>query len=67
VSVAVPTGLLTLVSVLLKNPDILQNYVWIIPLLVAVDKYLKDRRNMRERQKFNRATLETGSRGWGEG
>ena len=44
VRVAVPTGLLALISVLRNDPTILQNYAWLIPILVAVDKYLRDKR-----------------------
>jgi len=43
--VAVPTALLTLIGILKEDPTVLQNYVWLIPILVAVDKYLRDRRN----------------------
>ena len=43
----VPTGLLTLLSVLMKDPTILQNYAWLIPVLVALDKYLRDKRVQR--------------------
>jgi len=44
VRVGVPTGLLTLISVLRNDPTILQNYAWLIPILVAVDKYLRDKK-----------------------
>jgi len=40
--VAVPTGILTLISILKEDPAILQNYAWLIPLLVALDKFIRD-------------------------
>ena len=45
--VAVPTGMLVLISVLAEDSVILQNYVWLVPLLVAADKFIRDWLNER--------------------
>jgi len=49
VRVPIPAFLLTFLSILLKDPTILQKYAWLNPLPVATEKYVRETLEQRKK------------------